>query len=98
MLAACIWINDMLGFTTWSRPFEILGQNALVLFVLSGFLAKLGILVKIGGQSSQSWIYEHWFEWMGTPKNSSLIFSLAFLALMYVVCYELYRRRIFIKA
>ena len=103
MLAACIYVNDIRGFTRWSKPFEILGHNALVLFVLSGFLAKLGIIVKVRGADGslvalQTAIYERGFAWMGTPRNSSLIFSLAFLALMYAVCFELYRRRIFIKA
>jgi predicted acyltransferase len=102
-LAACIYFIDIRRFTMWSRPFVVLGSNAIVLFVLSGFLAKLGIIIKVAGAdgarvSLQSVIYERGFEWMGSPKNASLIFSLVFLGVMYAVCHELYRRHIFLKA
>ena len=103
VLAACIYFIDIRGFTRWSRPFVVLGSNAIVLFVLSGFLGKLGIIIKVAGAdgarvSLQSAIYQRGFAWMGSPKNASLIFSLVFLGVMYAVCHELYRRRIFLKA
>ena len=47
MLAACIYVLDIRGFTKGSHPFVVLGSNAIVLFVLSGFLGKLGIIIKI---------------------------------------------------
>ena len=102
-LAACIYFIDIRGFTTWSRPFVVLGSNAIVLFVLSGFLGRLGIIIKVAGPGGapvalESAIYQRGFAWMGSPKNASLIFSLVFLGVMYAVCYELYRRRIFLKA
>jgi predicted acyltransferase len=102
-LAACIQIIDVRGFMRWSHPFIVLGSNAITLFVLSGFLGKLGIIVKVTGAggarvSLQSVIYQRGFAWMGSPKNASLVFSLVFLGVMYAVCHELYRRRIFLRA
>jgi predicted acyltransferase len=102
LLAVCIYAIDIRGFKRGSHPFVVLGGNALTLFVLSGLLAKSLILVKVpyGDRTvSLQWvIYERGFAWMASPKNSSLIFSLAFLAVMYLVCDVLYRRRLFIRA
>jgi predicted acyltransferase len=102
MLAACIYVLDIRGFTKGSHPFVVLGSNSIVLFVLSGFLGKLGIIIKVAGPhgapvSLQSAIYQLGFAWMASPKNASLIFAFVFLALN-AVCLELYRRRIFLRA
>jgi hypothetical protein len=66
-------------------------------------VGKLGIIIKVAGPhgapvSLQSAIYQLGFAWMASPKNASLIFAFVFLALMYAVCLELYRRRIFLRA
>jgi predicted acyltransferase len=39
-LAACLWLIDARGWRSWTRPFVILGRNALALFVMSALLAK----------------------------------------------------------
>jgi predicted acyltransferase len=98
LLAACIRVIDVGGAPAWSRPLVILGQNALTLFVVSGLIAKLMIIVKVGGTSLQSVIYQHAFAWIASPKNASLAFSLVFLAVMYALCDVMYRKRIFLTA
>jgi predicted acyltransferase len=103
LLAAFMYVIDVRGYTRWNRPLVVLGSNALTLFVLSGLVAKLMILIKVtraDGEvaSLQGLVYERGFAWMGAPKNASLLFSLAFLGIMYGVLYALYRRRIFLKA
>jgi predicted acyltransferase len=103
-LAACIYFADIRGVTTWTRPFVVLGSNAIALFVVSGLVAKLLIIIKVPSGSDgarvslQSALYQRGFAWMGSPVNTSLIYALVFLAFMYGICYELYRRRIFLKA
>jgi predicted acyltransferase len=103
ILAACVQLIDVLGVRAWSRPFVILGRNAITLFVLSGLVGKLLIILTVpqrGGQrESLQWvIYERGFAWMAAQRNASLIYSLAFLVLMYAVCDVLYRRQIFLRA
>jgi len=98
VLAACIELIDVRGLTAWAKPFVVLGRNALALFVVSGLLGKALIYVKAGGGSLQTVVYERGFAWMGAAKNTSLAYSLAFLALMYAMCHVLYRRRIFVRA
>jgi predicted acyltransferase len=103
ILAVCVHLIEIRGVRAWSRPFVILGRNAITLFFLSGLIGKSLILIKVpqpGAPSvSLQWvIYERGFSWMAAPKNASLIYSLAFLALMYAICDLMYRRRLFLRA
>jgi predicted acyltransferase len=92
-LAACIYVVDVRGWRRWSHPFVVLGRNALALFVASGLIGKAFVVWRL-----QPSIYEQGFGWMAEPTNASLIYSLVFLAVMYAMCWALYKRRIFISA
>ena len=37
------------------------------------------------------------FEPLASPKNASLLFALSYLAVLYVILWAMYRRRIFLK-
>ena len=92
-LAACLYAIDLRRWRWWSRPFVIFGTNAIALFVVSGLIGKALVVWNLQGP-----LYAHGFSWMAAPKNASLLYSLAFLALMYGMCAWMYRRRILLKA
>ncbi|HEX2329354.1 MAG TPA: heparan-alpha-glucosaminide N-acetyltransferase domain-containing protein [Candidatus Angelobacter sp.] len=100
-LALCWWLIEMRSWRTWSRPFLWLGSNAILAYALSTFAAKLGYTIKVGGGPHpigiQSWIFEHWFAPLASPKNASLAFSLSYVAVWMLVCWGLYRKKIFVK-
>jgi predicted acyltransferase len=98
VLAAFMYLMEVRRWTRWNEPFVTIGQNAITVFVVSGLVAKSMILLKVGGESLQTVVYERGFAWMGSPKNASLAFSIAFLAAMYVLCELMRRRGIFLKA
>ncbi|MNC95832.1 hypothetical protein D3C83_130410 [compost metagenome] len=80
----------------------VLGTNALVLFVASGLLVKTLLFFKVTGAdgaiiSVNRWLYITAFEPLASPKNASLLFALANLAVLYVVLEILYRRRWFLR-
>jgi predicted acyltransferase len=102
-LAACYWALDVKGWRWWARPFVILGTNAITLFVLSGLLAKSMTLIHWhddagGAMSLQAYVYRHWFSPIASPKNASLLFAFAHLAVMFAILSWMYRRKIFLKA
>ncbi len=102
-LAVCYWAVDVKGWRWWTKPFVILGVNAITLFVLSGAIAKTMGLIKLtdaaGKQVSlQGYLYSGWYAPLAAPKNSSLLFALSHLAFLFVVLWVMYRRRIFLKA
>ena len=101
-LAACYWVVDVKGWRWWTKPFVVLGVNAIALFVLAGWSAKTLILIKVADAAGKkvslySYIYRSWFEPFAAPKNASLLFALSYLAVLYAVLWVMYRRRIFLK-
>jgi predicted acyltransferase len=102
-LAACYWALDVKGWRWWSKPFVILGTNAIALFVLSGLLAKILGLIKWQGAEGKAvslggYVYAHWYAPLAAPKNASLLFALTHLAVMFAILTWMYRRRIFLRA
>lgn len=101
-LGICYYLNDVLKWKTWSKPFAIFGVNALFVYVLSGLVAKLLYLIKLpqAGEESislQSWLYQSVYLQALDGKAASLAWALSFVLLMFIPCWILYRRRIFIK-
>ncbi len=91
------WIIDQKGWRSWAKPFLIFGSNAIVVFVLSGVVGRLLMLIKIGKQSLGSFIYADSFAPLASQKNASLLYALAFVSLMFAVAWFLHWRRWFLK-
>jgi predicted acyltransferase len=81
-----------------SEPLVALGRNAMLLFVVSGLVAKTLVLATVsdgrGGQTSlQARLYEAIFAPLATPKLASLIYAVTCLALLYALLSALHKRR-----
>jgi len=80
----------------WGRPFEIMGLNAIFLFVASGIVARILLKTHIGtganAPTTYTWIYENWFvPWAG-PLNGSLAFAVTAVLFWWFILYGMYRR------
>jgi predicted acyltransferase len=83
-----------------TAPFVVLGRNALVLFVVSGLVAKLMIVLTVPGPggapvSLQRWFYDAAFAPLGPPKVTSLLYAVATLGLFYGLLVWQHRRRLY---
>jgi predicted acyltransferase len=101
-LAACYWTVDVKKWRWWTKPFVILGVNAIALFVLSGLMVKTMLLIKVPGGAGKTvsvytYVYRSWFEPLASPNNASLLFAAANLFVLYVVLWVMYRRKIFLR-
>lgn len=77
-----------------SEPWVALGRNALLLFVVSGLVAKTLLLWKVGGgMSAQQWIYQHAFAPLAAPRVASLAYALTNLAALFALLAWLHRRQ-----
>ncbi len=95
LLAACYETIEVRG-GKWGRPFEIMGLNAIFLFVASGIVARLLLKTHIGigktASTTYTWIYENWFvPWAG-PLNGSLAFAVTAVLCWWLILYGMYRR------
>jgi predicted acyltransferase len=101
LLAACYWTIDVRRWRAWTKPFEILGMNAIALFVLSALLAKLLIYTHVTTEAGRTtlgqYLYVNLYVPLASPKNASLLFALTHLALLFVILAVMYRKSIFVK-
>jgi predicted acyltransferase len=99
--AVCYWLCDARASALTKKltePFVALGRNAILLFVLSGLLAKTLIYVKwpdptlsLGG-----WIYLKAFLPIASPYNASLLYAAANLLLLFALLAWLHRRQVYL--
>jgi predicted acyltransferase len=92
----------MKGWERWSRPFTVLGTNAIFAFFGSTLMAKTLYLIRwtaAGGEtvSLQAWLYRRLFDSWLPDYVASLAWALAFVAIWWGLTAILYRRRIFLK-
>ena len=97
LFALSYWVIDVLGRGGWTHPFTVFGMNALAIYVAAGVLARLLGLIHIGDTTLQRWIFLHAFAPLASPMNASLLYAVAFVAVMYLGAWVLYRRGWFIR-
>lgn len=90
------------GLVRASEPLVALGRNALLLFVVSGLVAKTLVLWPVESEgvrsSAQQWIYSRAFAPLAPPKLASLAYALANLGLLYLLLAWLHRRQWYWRA
>ncbi|KAF3884714.1 MULTISPECIES: acyltransferase family protein [Nostocales] len=101
LLAACYELIEVRRIRRWSRPFEVMGLNAISIFVASILLIKILVKTKIGdgekALSTYEWIYQNLFvSWTGTV-NGSFLFAIVTVLLWLGVACVMYRQRWFVK-
>jgi predicted acyltransferase len=92
LLAGCLVTFDIWGWRQLARPFEIVGINAIFVFVASGLLTTLLARWNLGTMSAHEWLYQAGFtSWISDPKLASLAFALAYVAFWWFVCWVMAR-------
>ncbi|MBD2179656.1 DUF1624 domain-containing protein [Planktothrix sp. FACHB-1355] len=98
LLAACYELIEIRELRRWGKPFEVLGLNAIFIFVASVLAIKIMVKTHIGtgdnAPTTYNWIYEHLF---GGGMNGSLLFATVTLLFWLAIAYLMYWRRWFIK-
>lgn len=98
---ACYWLIDCKGYQKFTRPFVVYGVNALVVFFVSGLLARTLIMITIntgeGVISLQRLIFTHIFLPFTSEINASLLYAVTWILLWYFVLSWMYKKKIIIK-
>ncbi len=96
--AAIYYVADILDHNDWGKPAIIFGSNAITVYFLSSFTAKIFGRVKLpSGQSLHGYLYEILASIITIPKLSSLIYAILIILFYYFIALVLYRKKIFIK-
>lgn len=101
LLAACYESIEVRQRQRWAKPFEMMGLNAISIFVASVLLIKFLVKTKIGtGENAPTtyiWVYNHFFTPLVGAMNGSLLFALVTVLLWWIVSYAMYRQNWFLK-
>jgi predicted acyltransferase len=101
LLAACYELIEVRDRRRWGKPLEIMGLNAIFVFVASVLAIKILVKTHIGtgenAPTTYNWIYDRLFvSWAGA-MNGSLFFALVTVLFWWVVLYGMYRKHWFVK-
>ena len=101
LLAGMIWLVDIKKIDWWTKPFVILGSNAIFLYALSSIWVKilLKISFELNGKmiSGYSYFYKTIFQPLAGNINGSLFFALFHVLIFLLILTWMYRKNIFIK-
>ncbi len=100
-LAICYELIEVRNIKKWSKPFQILGLNAIFIFVSSVLLIKLLVKINIGNMENElslyNLIYDNLFlSWLN-HANASLLFGLITAIFWTIIAYIFYYKKWFIK-
>jgi predicted acyltransferase len=109
ILCTLIYAIEIKGIRNWvTRFFDVFGKNALFVFALSAFLPRGLRLIRlpngVDANGHQQYLspwnlpYEKIYKHIpGDPRIGSLCFALTVIAFMWLVCYLLDKKKIYIK-
>jgi predicted acyltransferase len=91
-LAGCLLKFDIWGWRRLARPFEVVGINAIFVFVASGLVATALGRTHVGELTTQKWLYDALFtSWISDPKLASLGYAIMIVAFWWFVCWVMSR-------
>ena len=96
LLAAFIWLIDIMKQRKLAEPLLVYGTNPLFVYVLSFLVVTMYLNIIVGDVSMYAWLYNQLSK-VFTTKLASFIFAFSHVAFFWYVSLKLYQRKIFIK-
>ena len=101
LLSGMIWMVDIKKIDWWTKPFVILGSNAIFLYVLSSLWVKilLKISFELDGEivSGYFYLYKTIFQPIAGNINGSLFFAISHVLMFLLILTWMHRKKIFIR-
>lgn len=99
LVGVLYWLLDVKGWRKpFSQPWIVFGTNAIFAYMLSELLSSTLWSVHVRGtETLWAWIYTPCFSHIRPAGVGSLLYSMAFAAVCWLVTYPLWRRRIFLR-
>ncbi len=102
-LACCLFVFDIAGkhspaIQRIAAAFQMVGVNAIFVFVASGFVARAIGIVKIGDLSVKDWLYQNLFVGplgaigLSDPRLASVVYAMAFVGCWWLILWFMWLR------
>lgn len=108
-LSVMIWFIEVKQFKNWSTKFfDVFGKNPLFIFVMSALIPKTLSLIRItdGISADGKQLYTSPLRWFyteicaklpGPPEVGSFIYAGCFLVALWLICYVMDKKKIYVK-
>ena len=99
-IATMIYLIEYKNAKGWlTKFFDVFGKNALFVFALSAFLPRTLALIKLGdGVNPWNWLYKKVLIHIpGAPENGSLAYAICVITFMWLICWIMDKKRIYVK-
>lgn len=99
-IATMVYLIEFKNAKGWlAEFFNVFGKNALFVFALSAFLPKGFALLRLGdGVNPWNWLYKKVLIHIpGAPENGSLLYAIAVITFIWLICWWMDRKKIYIK-
>jgi len=98
LISILYFLIDKKGIT-FGTIFKYVGSNAILIFFMSGFIAKSFYLIKISEKTSiHSWLYKNIYtNFIYSDKLASFCYAITVVSFYCIISYVLYKKKIFIK-
>ena len=97
VLSVILFFTEMKSYQRWTTPFVLFGKNPLFIFVMSGVIAKIYGLIRIGDSNAYTALYKNVFQPLAGDYVGSLLFAIAHVLLFLFLAWIMDRRRIYIR-
>lgn len=97
ILVCIIYLVDFSGYGKYTYFFQVLGRNTLFIYLLSEAISDVLNVYHIDESTAPyDWLYSHTFGLTGNESMGSLLFSICFMVLCWLVAYFLDKRNVYI--
>lgn len=99
VFALCHYLFDVRGLKVPAVPFQVLGRNAIAVYVLSTLAGKAMAMIPVasGPVTLKAIIFSTAFAPFFAPEAASALYATSFLLFWLGIMYLLYRKKIFIS-
>ena len=87
VFAICLWLVDGVGIKRAVKPLVVIGMNAITVYMISELLDEA-----LSATHVRPWLFQTLFAPLASPFNASLLYSVAYTLLMWLIAYGMYRR------
>ncbi|MBR9777595.1 MAG: DUF1624 domain-containing protein [Cytophagales bacterium] len=96
-LALLMFLLEVRSIKGWAYFFEVFGKNPLALYILSGVLVRILGMIRIEGQSIRNLTYKTLYEPVFPEGWASLLFSISFMLIIWLIGWWMDRNRWYVK-
>ncbi len=97
ILSLLIYLIEIRKKQRWTYFFIVFGRNPLFIYIMSGILIQIMLMIPVGNRNLAGWLYRDVLRSVMSPVNASLFFALFYMMLNWLIGYFLDKKKLYIR-